>query len=95
MRRHSIKVKDILTVVKDFKKLKICVIGDIIIDEYITCDPIGMSQEDPTIVVTPLDKQVFLGGAGIVAAHAASLGAKVHFFLCWVMIVCFHSQEKS
>ena len=80
MRRHSIKVKDILTVVKDFKKLKICVIGDIIIDEYITCDPIGMSQEDPTIVVTPLDKQVFLGGAGIVAAHAASLGAKVHFF---------------
>lgn len=38
-----------------------------------------MSQEDPTIVVTPIDTMCFLGGAGIVAAHAAGLGAKVNF----------------
>ena len=39
-----------------------------------------MSQEDPTIVVTPIMSNKFIGGAGIVAAHARSLGAKeVHF----------------
>jgi hypothetical protein len=38
-----------------------------------------MSQEDPTIVVTPVDSISFVGGAGIVAAHAANLGASVHF----------------
>jgi rfaE bifunctional protein kinase chain/domain len=38
-----------------------------------------MSQEDPTIVVTPVDTQRFIGGAGIVAAHAAGLGAEVHY----------------
>jgi rfaE bifunctional protein kinase chain/domain len=35
-----------------------------------------MSQEDPTLVVKPVDSQRFVGGAGIVAAHAAGLGAK-------------------
>ena len=55
-------------------------IGDIIVDEYITCEPIGMSQEDPTIVVTPIDKSKFLGGAGIVAAHVAGLGADVDLY---------------
>ena len=39
-----------------------------------------MSQEDPTIVVTPVDSKKFLGGAGIVAAHIAGLGAKSHLF---------------
>ena len=38
-----------------------------------------MSQEEPTIVVTPIDEVKFVGGAGIVAAHAAGLGAKVKF----------------
>jgi rfaE bifunctional protein kinase chain/domain len=39
-----------------------------------------MSEEDPTIVVTPIEKERFVGGAGIVAAHAQGLGAKVNFF---------------
>jgi rfaE bifunctional protein kinase chain/domain len=38
-----------------------------------------MSQEDPTIVVTPIDSKLFVGGAGVVAAHAAGLGAQVKF----------------
>jgi rfaE bifunctional protein kinase chain/domain len=54
-------------------------VGDLIVDEYITCQPIGMSQEEPTIVVTPVDKSCFIGGAAIVAAHAAGLGASVKF----------------
>ena len=54
--------------------------GDVIADEYISCDPLGMSEEDPTIVVTPISSKTFIGGAAIVAAHAASLGAQVQFF---------------
>lgn len=55
-------------------------IGDTIVDEYVMCDPLGMSQEDPTIVVTPISSNKFLGGAGIVAAHARGLGAHVSFY---------------
>ena len=79
-RRHSFEVSDMIEVLKKMSSAKVCVIGDLIIDEYITCDPLGMSQEDPTIVVTPVDNQKFLGGAAIVAAHAVGLGAKVDLY---------------
>jgi len=77
--RHSIDSSRLATLLGDCSKLKVCVVGDLIIDEYITCEPLGMSQEDPTIVVTPVDSARFVGGAGIVASHAAGLGASVQF----------------
>ena len=80
MNRHDINWKGLKAVLNDFNKLKVVVIGDVIVDEYITCDPLGMSQEDPTIVVSPVGVDLYLGGAGIVAAHASNLGADVSFF---------------
>ena len=76
---HDINVDDLISIVNKFSKIRALVLGDLIIDEYITCDPIGMSQEDPTIVVTPVNNKLFIGGAGIVAAHASGLGADVNF----------------
>lgn len=78
--RHCFDVKQLVNVVNRFTALRVVVLGDLIVDEYITCDPLGMSQEDPTIVVTPIKRDVFVGGAGIVAAHARGLGAKVGYF---------------
>ena len=77
--RHQIKPARLEELLLKFSRLKVCVVGDLIVDEYITCQPLGMSQEDPTIVVMPVDSTRFLGGAGIVAAHAAGLGAAVQF----------------
>jgi rfaE bifunctional protein kinase chain/domain len=79
MDRHNIKSSDLIRDIKKFSELTVTIIGDLIMDEYITCDPIGMSQEDPTLVVTPIDHKLFIGGAGIVASHAAGLGANVNF----------------
>lgn len=79
LQRHNLDFKKLYRNVERFSDLRIIVLGDLIIDEYITCDPLGMSQEDPTIVVTPTEVKRFIGGAGIVAAHAAGLGGKVHF----------------
>jgi len=76
MARHGIDVEKLLSIVNSFKKLNVLTVGDLIVDDYITCEPLGMSQEDPTLVVTPIDRERFLGGAGIVAAHAQGLGAK-------------------
>lgn len=77
--RHKINKRDLIDFVDKFSKLNVLVIGDTIIDEYITCDPLGMSQEDPTIVVSPLSNNKFIGGAAIVASHAKTLGAKVSY----------------
>jgi rfaE bifunctional protein kinase chain/domain len=80
IKRHDIKLTNLAMLIRNYSNLRVGVIGDLIVDEYITCQPLGMSQEDPTIVVTPIDSVRFIGGAGIVAAHAASLGASVNFF---------------
>ena len=79
LKRHSIINENLAKILKKFKQLKICVIGDTIVDEYVMCEPLGMSQEDPTIVVTPIENQKYLGGAGIVASHAKGLGGEVDF----------------
>jgi rfaE bifunctional protein kinase chain/domain len=77
--RHAIDKSRLVSLLNSVVRLKVCVVGDLIVDEYITCEPLGMSQEDPTIVVMPINSTRFVGGAGIVAAHAAGLGASVQF----------------
>lgn len=79
MDRHNISIEGLCDLVDSFRNKKVLVIGELIIDEYIDCNPVGMSQEDPTVVVTPYETNRFIGGAGIVAAHAAKLGADVKF----------------
>lgn len=78
--RHGFAIDDLKKILPKFAGLKVLVVGDLIIDDYITCDPLGMSQEDPTIVVTPIETKTFVGGAGVVSAHARGLGADVKFF---------------
>ncbi|GAA6185407.1 PfkB family carbohydrate kinase [Aliiglaciecola sp. NS0011-25] len=73
--RHNIIRENVLSIIDKFCHQNILVIGDTIVDQYIQCNAVGMSQEDPTIVVTPDESKLFLGGAGIVAGHAKSLGA--------------------
>ena len=77
--RHKITADVIDEALQNFSKSRICIVGDTIVDKYTTCEPLGMSQEDPTVVVKPISSQEFIGGAAIVARHAKSLGAKTHF----------------
>jgi rfaE bifunctional protein kinase chain/domain len=78
--RHCFDMNDLRELLAKFEGIRVTVIGDVIVDDYITCDPLGMSQEDPTIVVTPIETKTFVGGAGVVAAHARNLGARTRFF---------------
>ncbi len=80
LERHIITNARLKKIVEGYRDLKVLVIGDTIVDEYITNEPLGMSQEDPTIVVRPISSEKFIGGAAIVAAHARTLGADVEFF---------------
>lgn len=78
-KRRGFEISDLKAILPKLAGLRVLVIGDLIVDTYANCEPLGMSQEDPTIVVTPIDEKTFIGGAGIVAAHAAGIGGKVHF----------------
>jgi len=78
--RHHFDFDDLIRIVQRYNGMRVVVVGDLIVDEYINCDPLGMSHEDPTIVVTPIREDRFIGGAAIVAAHARGLGATVSYF---------------
>ncbi|MGE3873867.1 MAG: PfkB family carbohydrate kinase [Parvibaculaceae bacterium] len=79
LRRHDYASSDVLALLQRLKGLRVAVVGDLIIDEYVDCEPLGMSQEDPTLVVSPISSRMFVGGSGIVAAHCAGLGAEVSY----------------
>lgn len=79
MKRHSFTNQDLNSIVEKFKGSRVLVIGDLIVDEYISCDALGMSQEDPSIVVAPIHSELFIGGAGIVSGHAAAMGAEATY----------------
>ncbi|WP_143871776.1 PfkB family carbohydrate kinase [Catenovulum sediminis] len=73
--RRNITLSSCSDTVRRFSELNVVVIGDVIIDQYVQCSAVGMSQEDPTIVVTPNQKSLYLGGSGITASHAKAMGA--------------------
>jgi len=75
LKRHNLSVESLASLIERFRGLRAVVIGDLIVDEYAMCEPVGMSHEEPTIVVTPTVVERFIGGAGIVAMHASGLGA--------------------
>jgi len=77
--RHACSAKHIQEIIDKFHGLKVVVVGDVIVDEYVNCTALGMSREDPTVVVSPQSTDRFIGGAGIVAAHARAMGANVQF----------------
>lgn len=82
IRRHKTDFNFMENCLDEIVRLNVLVIGDLIIDEIIRCHPLGMSAEEPSVVVTPIDSRRFVGGAGIVAAHCKSLGANVKFMTC-------------
>ncbi len=77
--RKDFNRDSILDLVQGFKNLKVCVVGDVIVDKYVNCRAVGLSQEDSSVVYTPIEEINYLGGAGIVAAHCSKLGAQTTF----------------
>ena len=78
-KRRGFTMAELQAALERFAGLRVLVIGDLIIDTYIDCEALGMSQEEPTIVVTPIEEHTFVGGAGVVSLHAKGLGADVTF----------------
>ena len=75
----NIDLSSIVRKLKESKPARMLVLGDTILDQYVACDPIGMSNEAPVVVVKELETRNFIGGAAIVAAHVSELGADCKF----------------
>ncbi|MDC1169946.1 PfkB family carbohydrate kinase [Candidatus Pelagibacter sp.] len=56
---------------KKLKKLKILVIGEIILDKYTVCEPLGKSGKDPIMMFKKNDSNTIMGGSGAIANNLA------------------------
>jgi rfaE bifunctional protein nucleotidyltransferase chain/domain len=59
-------------IVDSFASLRVLVVGEVIIDEYVTCDVLGVTPKERIPSVRPLASRRFLGGAYAVARHLAT-----------------------
>ena len=79
MSKNKITFNDLRKSLEKIKKIKVHVIGDTIIDTYTKTNLIGGHVKTPTPSVLYQEKKDYIGGAGIVARHLESAGAKVTF----------------
>ena len=77
--KQDISLLKLKQTVDEFKKLKILVIGDTIVDQFVSCDTLGVSSEAPVLAIRELENKEFIGGAAIIAQHVKSLGADCTF----------------
>lgn len=69
--------------VEGFGKLKILVVGDIIIDEYVFCNVQGVTMKDATLSAFYDHEERYAGGSLAIARHLASFAG--HVTLCAMM----------
>jgi len=74
-RRYSLD--RILEVVDRMAQLKVLLVGDVIIDEYCYCNPLGASSKSPVLAVQRNSVDCFAGGVLAVANHLANFVDRV------------------
>ncbi len=75
--RKRYRLEDVLGILARMAELKVLVIGDAIIDEYVYCEAIGKSSKDPVLAVRRQSEDRFAGGALAVANHVANFAGQV------------------
>ncbi len=77
--RQRYRLSEVMELIDSLSRLKVLVLGEVIIDQYAYCSPLGLSSKDPTMALRQNSCESFAGGAAAVARHAAGLAGQVDF----------------
>ena len=75
--RKDFKISKIFENLEQIKNKKVLLLGETIIDKYITTEAIGKSGKEPMMVVKKKNDIKFIGGIGYVANLCASFVKKI------------------
>lgn len=75
--RRRYDLDSVLAILEAMRGLKVLVVGDAIIDQYVYCSPLGISSKDPALALRRQAEETYPGGAVAVARHAAGLAGEV------------------
>ena len=78
----------ILNLIENLRNLRVMVIGEAIIDEYVYCESMGKSGKESVLVMKYLSREQYAGGALAIANHLAD-------FCDSVSLACYLGSEKT
>jgi len=67
----------IMNLMNSFSNLKVLVIGETIIDEYVYCEALGKSGKEPILVLRDMYNERYLGGTAAIAKNLSSFCKKI------------------
>ena len=67
----------IVEIINSFEKLKVLVIGETIIDEYVFCEALGKSGKEPVLVLRDINTEKYLGGAAAITNNLSTFCKKI------------------
>lgn len=94
-RRHGIDRATLDQTVSRFADLNVLVLGDVVMDNYVLCDALGVASEAPVMSLAERDRTSFVGGAAIVARHVAAMGAKTFLLSAGARDECTSTIKKT
>ncbi|HLJ40195.1 MAG TPA: PfkB family carbohydrate kinase, partial [Candidatus Acidoferrales bacterium] len=74
---HSPDLSRLLDIVSAFSRQTIVVLGDFVVDEYVTGEISRVSREAPVLILRHKQTEIIPGGGANAANNLADLGAKV------------------
>ena len=78
-RRYAVTRGALAESMERFRDLHVLIVGDVVVDRYVTCDVHSVASESPMLSLAQRDERLYVGGVAIVARHVAAMGA--HAFL--------------
>ena len=72
--------KKINNLVNKFKDLKVLVLGEAIIDQYVFCDALGKSGKEPVLALREMESENYFGGALAITRHVAQFCNRTDLF---------------
>lgn len=73
--RARYSVSDVSNAIRGIAALKVVVVGETIVDEYVFCDALGKTSKEPVLAFLKGSQETQVGGSLAIAKHLAGMGA--------------------
>jgi len=67
--KKNYNFEKIKKLVENFNKIKVLIVGETIIDQYVFCEALGKSGKEPVLVLRDIKTEEYLGGAAALSRH--------------------------
>ena len=69
--KNKFDYDDIKKIFYEIQKLRVLVVGELIVDRYTFCEPLGKSGKDPIMMFKKHETNKYIGGSGAIANNIA------------------------